>query len=72
MAMVDDMKGSHGASSVIRFPRFASALAGRLRRARAYRSVVAELSALSDQELHDLGLSKAMIGGIARETARAA
>ncbi|WP_232829465.1 DUF1127 domain-containing protein [Tropicimonas sp. IMCC34043] len=49
-----------------------TALSDQVRRVRVYRSVSAELSALSDRELNDLGLSKAMIANVAREAARVA
>jgi len=45
---------------------------GRFFRARqVYWSVVKELSAYSDRELHDLGIDRADIEQIAREAARA-
>ncbi len=36
---------------------------------KVYRSTIRELSALSDRSLADLGLSRAMIKGLAREAA---
>lgn len=38
---------------------------------RTYRQTVQELSSLSDRNLADLGLSRSMIKGVARETAYA-
>jgi uncharacterized protein YjiS (DUF1127 family) len=44
---------------------------GRFFRARqVYWSIVRELSAYTDRELHDLGIDRADIGQIAREAAR--
>lgn len=41
----------------------------RIARYRLYRQTVRELSALSNRELADLGLSRAMIPGLARQAA---
>ncbi|MFD0980821.1 DUF1127 domain-containing protein [Tropicimonas aquimaris] len=43
----------------------------RLAQYRLYRQTVRELSSLSDRNLADLGLSRSMIRGVARETAYA-
>ena len=47
-------------------------LAGRLARHRLYRTTRDELGALSDRDLADLGLHRAMIDAVAREAARKA
>jgi uncharacterized protein YjiS (DUF1127 family) len=41
-----------------------------LRRCRAYRSLVQELSSYSDHELHDIGIYRADIYEIARRTSQ--
>lgn len=43
-------------------------LAARLRKHRSYRRTVNELTRLSDRELHDLGISRSEIRGLARST----
>ena len=45
---------------------------GRFGRALAYRRKLAELSALSDRELREMGLSRAMLRPVARQAAQAA
>ena len=40
-----------------------------LERRRVYRRTVSELSALSNRDLGDLGISRSMIRGLAKETA---
>ncbi|WP_371811903.1 DUF1127 domain-containing protein [Ruegeria sp. R13_0] len=59
------LKGTHfgGITTMI------EAAKTRFARYRLYRQTVAELSALSDRELADLGLSRAMIRGLARQAA---
>lgn len=47
-------------------------LAARLARHRLYRATRDELGALSDRDLADLGLHRAMIDDVAREAARKA
>jgi uncharacterized protein YjiS (DUF1127 family) len=42
-----------------------------LRRRRAYRSLVQELSSYSDHELHDIGIDRADIHAIARQMSEA-
>lgn len=46
-----------------------ASLRTRFERYRLYRRTVGELSALSNRELADLGLSRAMIRGLARQAA---
>ena len=45
-------------------------LARFLRRRRAYRTVLQELSRYSDNELHDIGIDRADIREIARQTSQ--
>ncbi len=72
MAMAGNMNGNRGEVGAGRISALMTALSDQVRRVRVYRSVSAELSALSDRELNDLGLSKAMIANVAREAARVA
>ncbi len=51
------------------FGTFVEAAKTRFARYRLYRQTVHELSSLSNRELNDLGLSRAMIRGIARQAA---
>lgn len=46
-------------------------VAERIAAYRLYRATLAELSALSDRDLSDLGLHRSMIEDVAREAARA-
>ena len=46
-----------------------AALAEHVAQRRLYRSTLAELNVLSDRDLSDLGLSRANVGGLAREVA---
>lgn len=55
-----------------RFATFRLALAQRAAEARAYRTTVAELSALSDRDLADINLHRAQIAEVAAEAARRA
>ncbi len=48
-----------------------SLLAARISAWRRYRSSVRELSCLSDRDLNDLGISRADIETVARQSARA-
>lgn len=53
-------------------PTFLRGIRARIARARVYRETVQRLSELPDRELHDLGLSRAMIRSVAMEAARTA
>lgn len=53
---------SHGPSLRERFASY-------WRRVRVFRETYDELNALTDRELADIGLSRAMIGDVAREAA---
>ncbi len=55
-----------------RFSAFRAAQADRAARNRAFRTTRDELSAMSDRDLADLGLSRFQIEDVAREAARLA
>jgi len=60
---------SHDAGLMARFEALRSAGAQLLRRRRIYSRTLAELSALTDRELADLGISRFDIARVAREAA---
>lgn len=67
MAMMTETRNAVGHPGL--FSRLVTGLAERYQRHRTYRSCVAELSALSDRELRDLGLHRSMIRSLAHEEA---
>lgn len=52
-----------------RFASFRATLAERAAQRRAYRSTLAELDALTDRDLSDLGFARADVGRLARQAA---
>ena len=60
---------SAGASLANRFSAFRAALADRYAKYKVYRATLAELSALSDRELADLGIARSSIQSIATDAA---
>ncbi|MGI3170761.1 DUF1127 domain-containing protein [Pseudooceanicola sp. C21-150M6] len=67
MAMMTETRAhvAHGGF----FTRIVTGLSERYAQNKAYRKVVAELSALNDRELRDLGLHRSMIRSLAYEEA---
>ena len=58
-----------GSSVLARISAFFADLSERSARHTTYRKTVSELSELTDRELNDLGISRAMITNIAHEAA---
>lgn len=69
MAMMTDTHVANATAAKGAGAGFFGRLAERLTRYGAYRRCVAELSALSDRELGDLGLHRSMIRSLAHEEA---
>lgn len=70
MAFVHDTHRGFGGTSIrTRLAGLSTDIAERIAKYRLYRATMTELSALSDRELADLGLSHADIGAIARQAA---
>jgi uncharacterized protein YjiS (DUF1127 family) len=63
-----DTQAAHGGLSA-RFAGLAARLRARIERNRRFRQTFKELSALSNRELADLGLSRSMLRGLAWESA---
>ena len=59
-------------SLVERLNTFRAAIADRYASHKIYRATLSELSALTDRDLADLGISRSMIKGIAMEAANTA
>jgi len=66
MAHITDIRGS-APGLLARLSTLRNDIAARYARHRVYRTTMAELNALSDRDLDDLGISRSMIRGIARE-----
>ncbi len=69
MAFATDIQAAGNNGIATRIAAFAAAASERFAAYKLYRETVAELSALSNRELNDLGLSRSAIKGIALETA---
>ncbi|WP_407492501.1 DUF1127 domain-containing protein [Pseudooceanicola sp. MF1-13] len=66
--MLTDTQTAHTAEGGF-FSRMMAGLAARYAQHAAYRKCVAELAALNDRELRDLGLHRSMIRSLAHEAA---
>ncbi|MFV0358371.1 DUF1127 domain-containing protein [Tropicimonas sp.] len=71
MTYVSDAPRAQAAVSANWFANAAESVRLAVRRQRAYRRTLAELSALTDRELADLNISRHSVRDIAREAARA-
>jgi uncharacterized protein YjiS (DUF1127 family) len=71
MAYATDTR-SFGASLGERITGLKASLADRYAKYKVYRATMAELAALSDRDLSDLGISRGMINAIATEAAYSA
>lgn len=69
MAMMIDTQAAAAPSNGGFFARILNGLTERYTQYAAYRKTMAELSALSDRELRDLGLHRSMIRFLAHEEA---
>lgn len=71
MAFANDTHRTHAAGATLwdRLADLRAALGERVARHRLYRQTVEELGALSDRDLADLGLHRALIADVAREAA---
>ncbi len=67
--LTDTSRSLNGASWSERLTQLRTSLSTRLTNYRTYRATLAELSALSDRDLDDVGLSRGMIHDVAASAA---
>jgi uncharacterized protein YjiS (DUF1127 family) len=67
--LIDTSRALNGASWSERLTQRPASLSTRLANYRTYRATLAELSALSDRDLDDVGLSRGMIRDVAAAAA---